>query len=248
MLRVYAVLTLIAVRLRWRWVTAKGSSLPTFSKTSPRKLPGLFESWSLCGVSIVLSECTRRASAFPQLACGHINTYIIVNQQIPERDFKLRILGIGDFDKERLSPGRVLRGGAPGLERGDFVLPASVRPVPQSACGRGWRRREQDIRESPCSICVVKQHVNEEWRHSTRPTRPGRSRCGQRRRVLLREQARLDKYVWSAPLIHQPHTLSRDRNNLELVHRAAEVETSPRLNLNPRSVSAVTVTFFVFLK
>jgi len=107
MLRVYAVLTLIAVRLRWRWVTAKGSSLPTFSKTSPRKLPGLFESWSLCGVSIVLSECTRRASAFPQLACGHINTYIIGNQQIPERDFKLRILGIGDFDKERLSPGRV---------------------------------------------------------------------------------------------------------------------------------------------
>jgi|LauGreDrversion2_3_1035106.scaffolds.fasta_scaffold164520_2 hypothetical protein len=127
MLRVYAVLTLIAVRLRRRRITAKGSSLPTFSKTSPRKLPGLFESWSLC---IVLSGCTRRASAFPQRVCGHINTHIIVHQQIPERDFKLRILGIGDFDKERLSPGRILRGGAPGLERGDFVLPASGRAVP----------------------------------------------------------------------------------------------------------------------
>jgi hypothetical protein len=46
--------------------------------------------------------------------------------------------------------------------------------------------------------------------------------------VLLREQARLGKYVWGAPLVHQPHTLRRDRNNLELVHHKLA-----QSNLNP---------------
>ena len=128
-------------------LTAKGSSLPTLSSTSPRKLLFTCMSRSLSCDSRSQSKdkCSERVYKLNQMQfCTQSCRCMPLNKppspciiRVPECDFELGVRGIHDINDERLLPRWILSPNAPIFKRGSIAGPVITKRTLTTINGLG---------------------------------------------------------------------------------------------------------------